>query len=73
MAAPPRTGSKKFVEGVNCPNRLSQLAETRHKTQLKLNGTKELKRFHPGDKNSPALPRTADSRGGRLLVVLFER
>lgn len=36
----PRTGSKRFVEGVNCPSLLSQLVETRHKTQLKLNGTK---------------------------------
>lgn len=33
----------------------------------------ELKRVHPGDKSSPAFPRTADSQGGRLLVVLFER
>ena len=36
----PRTWSKRFVEGVNCPSRLSQLAETRHKTQLKPNGAK---------------------------------
>lgn len=36
----PRTGSKRFVEGVNCPGRLSQLAETRHKTLLKPNGAK---------------------------------
>lgn len=40
MAAPHGRGGKRFVEGINCPSRLSQLAETQHKTQLKLNGTK---------------------------------
>ena len=36
----PRTGSKRFVGGVNCPNCLSQLVEMRPKTQLKLNRMK---------------------------------
>lgn len=36
----PRTGSKRFVGGVNCPSCLSQPIKMRPKTQLKLNGAK---------------------------------